>query len=165
MIKIKLTEKDFINAERIGRLRANQNGTTNFGNKNIKNEIIGVLGELSVLQYYNKQPSWIFGKGDISDVILFNKNVDVKTSLLKPFWIIDNLNLLVMKDTHESEIYIQVFITSEEEHAIIYGWTTRKFLVENAKEWEYQNKLFYKLSCSKLFKMESLGNGGVQSQL
>jgi len=85
-----------------------------------------------------------------------NKTVDVKTSLLKPWWDIRKLHLLAHKVSHKANIYIRVFITSDKKEAILAGWTSRANLEKYAKEWEYNNHTLFKLSLEYMSRIEDL---------
>jgi hypothetical protein len=156
MIKINLTDDDWKIAKSIGDRRKIHNGSSNFSNKNVDSETIGALGELIVHKYYKITPTWIFGRGDSMDILINGNKVDIKSSLLKSNWNMNNLHLLVMLETQKADIYIQVFISQNREIGIIYGWAKKEDIILYGSIWEYENKKLYKLSCNLLRDMSEL---------
>ncbi len=82
--------------------------------------------------------------------VINGKTVDVKTSLMKEGWKISDLHLLAHKVSHPTELYIRILISHDKRKAFICGWTTRKYLLDNAEDWEYNNHMLYRLPNSKL---------------
>ena len=131
IIIVPLNESLWIKARAIGKRRNDSGkGSKGWGKRTTEQEAIG--------------------KSDVCDLMFNGKTVDVKTSLMKEGWRIIDLHLLAHKVSHPTELYIRVLISYDRRKGFICGWTTRKYLLDNAEDWKYNNHLLYRLPISEL---------------
>ncbi len=151
IIIVPLNESLWIKARAIGKRRNDSGkGSKGWGKRTTEQEAIGVIGELIACTYFGYKSDFVYGKSDVCDLMFNGKTVDVKTSLMKEGWRIIDLHLLAHKVSHPTELYIRVLISYDRRKGFICGWTTRKYLLDNAEDWKYNNHLLYRLPISEL---------------
>jgi len=156
-IKLPILQEDWQLAREVGEKRLKfGKASKGWGNRTIEQESIGVIGEILVCKYFNKKTEFVFGKSDFCDLMIGNKRVDVKTSLMKPYWNIDKLHLLAHTVSVPKDIYIRVLVECDKKNALITGWIERENLEKFAILWEYNKHMLYKLPMEYLKDIELL---------
>lgn len=156
-------DKDWDLAKNLGKKRLDSHlklelnkKSKGWGNRSIDQESIGILGELLISRYFGCDPNFVYNKPDKYDLFLNGKTIDVKTSLMKENFGFKSSCLLAHKISSPKDIYIHVLISADRKYAYFTGWTTRKFLINNSEEIEYNNHILYKLKINKLFDLDFL---------
>lgn len=157
-MKINLSDQLWTKAVEVGRKRQEleQEGiwTKGWSGRTIETEAVGVMGELIICNLFNYKPEFVYGKQDNQDLLIFNKTVDVKTSLQKNGFPIMSYDMLVHKYQKPKQLYIFVIISEDKRYALVRGWCDRATVDKYSTIWIYQNCELLKLSNQFLYDIE-----------